>query len=151
MIKVKNIEELINLWSNDSKIDDTDPGVELSKVSSLHAKYLSILALENLIIHKLDKEYKQLKKEKWEFYKFGVLDKEDHKVYKRFETKQKNILRQDIPIYLDSDPDLINLLLKKSLHEEMGQYCTSILSEIKARTYQLNGIIKWEVFKGGSG
>lgn len=148
---IKTIDELTELWKEDSKMDSTEPSLEMSRIPNLHSKYLSIMSKENLIIKKLDSEYKQLKKKKWEYYKHGALDEEEIKEYKRFDARQKNILRQDISIYLDADEELTNLLLKKSLHETMVEYCQSILRELQNRTYQLNGIIKWELFKNGSG
>jgi hypothetical protein len=61
----------------------------------------------------------------------------------------KKILRQDIPIYLDSDNDLNTLLMKKSLHQEIVDFCGSVLKELNNRTFQLNNLIKWEMFTSG--
>ena len=63
---------------------------------------------------------------------------------------RKKILRQDIPIHLDGDQQLINLLLKKAIHQEIVDSCEKILKEINNRTFQLNNIIKWEIFTSGA-
>ena len=52
-------------------------------------------------------------------------------------------------MYLDSDAELNNILLKKVIHQEIVDFCTSVLKEINSRTYQLGNFIKWEVYTGG--
>ena len=38
-----NIEELQNIWSKDSKIEDTQLDIESLKIPTLHSKYLKML------------------------------------------------------------------------------------------------------------
>jgi hypothetical protein len=61
----------------------------------------------------------------------------------------KKIIRQDIPIYLDSDNDLNNLLMRKVLHQEIVDFCASVLKEINNRTWQLRSFIEWEKYTSG--
>ena len=143
-----NIDDLMEEWSKDSKVDETEPGRELAKISSLHAKYLRVLTHHNLVCKKLQNDYLKMKRVKWEYYSGDLNNPEDLELY-NLQPIMKKILRQDIPIYLDSDSELNNLLMKKSLHQEIVDYCGSVLKELNNRTFQMNNLIKWEMFTSG--
>lgn len=143
------IDILMDMWSKDAQVDLTEPARELAKISSLHSKYLQILSHHNLIIKKLNSDYTKKKSIMFQYYSGDLNDPEELEKYGFNEPMRKKILRQDISIYLDGDEQLINILLKKSLHQEIVDYCSSIIKEINNRTFQLNNIIKWEIFVGG--
>jgi uncharacterized protein YihD (DUF1040 family) len=144
------IDILMDMWSKDAQVDLTEPARELAKISSLHAKYLNILSHHNLIIKKLNSDYTKKKSIMFQYYSGDLNDPEELEKYGFNEPMRKKILRQDIPIYLDGDEQLINILLKKSLHQEIVDYCSSVIKEINNRTFQLNNIIKWEIFTSGA-
>jgi hypothetical protein len=50
---------------------------------------------------------------------------------------------------LDSDKELNAILLKKVLHEEIVDFCKSVLKELNNRTFQVRSIIEWEKYTGG--
>lgn len=143
------IDDLMEEWSKDCRIDDTEPGKETAKIPNLHAKYLRILTHHNLIIRKLQSDYNTLKNVKFQYFSGDLNNPEDLEKY-GYEPWMKKVLRQDIPMYLDSDQELNNILLKKVVHQEIVDFCTSVLKEISARTYQLGNIIKWTQFIGGN-
>jgi hypothetical protein len=143
-----NIDALMEEWSTDSKIDETEPGRELAKTSSLHAKYLRIMTHHNLICKKLMSDYVKLKKIKWEYYSGDLNNPDDLSQY-GFEPWTKKTLRQDIPMYIDSDNDLNNILIKKTVHQEIVDFCGSVLKEINNRTWQMKSFIEWEKFTSG--
>lgn len=143
------IDILMDMWSKDAQVDLTEPARELAKISSLHAKYLNILSHHNLIIKKLNSDYTKKKSIMFQYYSGDLNDPEELDKHNFKEPMRKKILRQDIPIYLDGDEQLINILLKKSLHQEIVDYCSSVIKEINNKTFQLNNIIKWEIFVGG--
>ena len=144
------IDILMDMWSKDAQVDLTEPARELAKISSLHAKYLNILSHHNLIIKKLNSDYTKKKSIMFQYYSGDLNDPEELEKYGFNEPMRKKILRQDISIYLDGDEQLINILLKKSLHQEIVDYCSSVIKEINNRTFQLNNIIKWEIFTSGA-
>lgn len=143
-----NIDALMEEWSNDAAIDETEPGRELAKVPKLHAKYLRIMTHHNLIVKKLNADYTKLKKLKWEYYN-GDLNNPEDLAEHGLQPMTKKVMRQDIPMYLDSDTDLNNILIKKVLHQEIVDFCASVLKELNNRTWQLRSLIDWEKFTGG--
>ena len=143
-----NIDDLMEMWSKDAAVDETEPGRELAKISSLHSKYLRILTHDNLICKKLMSDYQKLKKIKWEYYSGDLNNPEDLEQY-NLQPMMKKVLRQDIPTYLDSDTDLNAILMKKTVHQEIVDFCGSVLKEINNRTWQMKSLIDWEKFTSG--
>lgn len=143
-----SIESLHEEWAKDAVIDETEPARTLAKTSSLHAKYLQILTHHNLIIKKLMSDYAKLKRLKWEYYNGDLNNPEDLQQY-GFEPITKKILRPEIPMYLDADEQLNTILIKKTVHQEIVDACTSILKEINNRTWQLKAMMDWERFTSG--
>lgn len=144
-----SIESLMDEWSKDCVMDELEPGKELIRIPNLHAKYLRILTHHNLVVKKVMSDYNRLKKIKWEYYSGDLNNPEDLEEY-GFEPLYKKILRQDIPTYIDSDEQLNNLLVKKVLHQEIVDVCTSILKELNGRTWQLKSYIDWTKYTGGA-
>jgi antirestriction protein len=139
-----NLDEIQSLWEEDSKIDEDELHTESTKIPSLHAKYYRILN-NILLLKKLEEnKFKQLKKEKWQYYT-GKADPEVY-VEKPFDHK---VLRQDVDKYMDADEDLIKILSKMDYYQVMLNYLDSILKTINNRTYQIKNSIEWQQFIRG--
>ena len=140
------IDTVIEMWEKDSKVDDTEPGKEILRIPILHSRYTKILTEQTLLSKKTMFDYHKMKKIKVEYYS-GRLDDDDLKKYGwqpfRF------LLKSDIAVYLDSDEDLQNILIKKTKHDAIIDYCTSVVKELNARTYQLRAYMDWEKFIQG--
>jgi len=143
---MENIEQILNNWTTDSDIDQTEPGKELLKIPKLHNKYLTILTKHKMAAKKANFDYLRMRKVKWEYYT-GKLSREELEQY-GWEPFQFT-LKSDITTYLESDTDLIKLLEKKIYHEEAVSVVEAIMSELKQRTWQLRDFITWERFIGG--
>lgn len=102
----------------------------------------------NLIVKKQMYEYHKMRKIKWEYYNGDLNNPEDLERY-GLDPNPKKILRADIPTYLDSDKELNDILLKKVMHEEIVEFCKSVLKELNNRTWQLKTIADWEKFTSG--
>ena len=139
-----NLDEIQSLWEEDSKIDEDELHTESTKIPSLHAKYYRIL--NNILLLKKIEEnkFKQLKKEKWQYY----TGKADPEVYIDIPFDHK-VLRQDVDKYMDADEDLIKILSKIDYFQVMLNYLDSILKTINNRTYQIKNSIEWQQFIRG--
>lgn len=140
------IEKVLECWEKDAIVDQTEPSKELLRIPLLHSKYLNTLTRSKLASKKAHFDYLQLKKKKWEYYS-GKLSKEelDSLGWEPFPFT----LKSDINLYIESDSDLIKLLQKKIVHDEIISVVESILSELKSRTFQLRDFISWEKFING--
>lgn len=144
------IEQLMEMWNKDSIMDETEPGRELMNIPKHHSKYLTIMSYHNMVSRKLLGDYNKKRLLLTQYWSGDLNNDEDLAAIGR-EPVMKKILRQDIPTYLDSDQELIDILLRKVYNEEIVAYCTSVLRELNSRTYQLRSFIDWERFTGGPG
>ena len=143
---MKQLDDLLEMWRQDSDIDRTEPGKALLDIPKLHSKYLNILSQHRLLSKQAEFKYNKMKKLKWEYYT-GKLDDDDLKKYgwEPFPF----VLKSDITTYLESDEDLNKYLASKILHDEIVDVCGTILKELNSRTYQLRSFIDWEKFIQG--
>ena len=145
-----NIETVMEEWRIDSRIDSTEPAKELLKIPSLHSKYLDVYTHHNLLAKKAIINYNKAKLTKTQWLHGDLNNKEDLEFHK-LEPNPKKIMRSDIPLHTDADDDLNNLLLKKIIHEEICNYCQSVLKELHSRTFQLRSYIDYIKFTNGAG
>lgn len=142
----KVIDELLEMWRQDSVIDRTEPGRELINIPQLHSKYLNIMSRHRLLSKEALFKYNKMKKLKWEYYT-GKLDDDDLKKYgwEPF----PYVLKSDINTYLESDEDMNKCLALKAIHDEVIDICERIMKELNSRTFQLRDFISWEKFIQG--
>ena len=64
----KTLDDLFDLWAEDSKIDRTELGEESIKIPQLHHKYYKLFSIERLGMVKLQEDLRMLKKDLFEYY-----------------------------------------------------------------------------------
>lgn len=140
------LEKILNLWKEDSVIDQTEPSRELLRIPTLHSKYIDLLAHFKVSSKKTHFKILEMKKVKWEYYT-GKLSQEELDQYgwEPF----RYTLKSDISYYLESDPDIIKLYKAKAMQDEIISVLESILNELKQRTWQLKEFCAWERFVSG--
>ena len=137
------LDDLREEWySKDSIIDESEPGKELIRVSALHGKYLNILSYHRMLSRKFVKDYESLKLTKTQYY-LGELPYDELKE-RGWEPEQRTIGKPSLPLYMDADEDLTNLLIKKMVHDEIVDLCTLIIKELNSRVYALRAFIEWK-------
>lgn len=144
-----SLDDLMDMWAKDSVIDESEPSRAMAQIPKLHAKYLKILSYHNLVVKKLHNDYQHMKKLKWEYF-HGDLNNPEDLAEHNLEPFTRKIIRQDIPMWIDADKQLTDILLKKAMHQEIVDATTSILKELHSRTFQIKSIIEWERFTGGN-
>ena len=142
------IDALTEEWIKDAGWDETDPHKAVANIPKLHSKYLRITTHHNLIVKKLQAEYNTRRKIKWDYYNGDLNNPEDLERY-GLEPMTKKVMRADLQHWLDSDTELNNIMLKKVMHEEIVDFCKSVLKELNNRTFQLKSYMDWERFIGG--
>lgn len=136
------------MWEQDSKIDRSELAEESLKIPQLHHKYYKIFANEKLTLSRLNYAYKQLYKLKHEYYR-GVLTEEELGS-NGWEPQQMTILRQDLPVYLDADPDLDTIQNKIDIQKEKVEFVESIIKSLQTRGYQIKSAIDFIKFQMGA-
>ena len=137
-------DELQQMVDADLKIDDTELDLESIKTPQIHNKYLKFYTQFCLQLKKVRDERKSLYRDKWEYY----TGKSPPEVYqeKPFDLK---ILRTDVPIYLDADPELQEIGQKEEYIKMMVEYTERVLKEINTRNWTIRNTIEWKKFLHG--
>jgi hypothetical protein len=142
------LEEIYAEWDVDSDIDTTDLGNESIKIPKLHNKYYRLYTNEKLLLRKYEAEMKSLKLAKYEFYTQGP----------SAETKELGwempargmILKQEMPMYMEADREIIALSLKIGLQQEKVELLESIIKGLVNRGFQIKSAIDWHKFTMGA-
>ena len=142
------IDEILENWNVDSKIDKTELGDAALDIPKRHHKYYQILISEKLLLRSQEAEMKQLKLDKYEFYTQGPNEETESKGWKL--PAKGLILKTDIPMYMDADSDIIKLSLKIGLQQEKIEFLDSIIRSLMNRGYNIKAAIDWTKFTMGA-
>ena len=142
------VDDILDLWKEDSNIDKTELGDEAMKVAKLHHKYFQILVNEKFILKSHEAEMKKLKLEKYEFFTQGPNEETQQKGWKL--PAKGLILKADIPMYMDADENIIKLSLRIGIQQEKIELLESIIKMVMNRGYNLKLALEWQRFINGS-
>lgn len=142
------IDEILENWQQDSKIDRTELGDEALNIPKLHHKYYQIYVKEKMILRKQESEMKQLKLDKYEFLTQGPNEETKDKGWKL--PPKGMILKGDIPMYMDADEDVVNMSLKIGYQQEKIELLDSIIKTIINRNFIIRNAIDWQKFTMGA-
>ena len=140
------LDAILDLWRKDSEI-----GLELTteslKIPKLHHKYYSIFIEERLLLLKLQAELKRLERDKTEYYA-GTMAEEDlnERKWKPWALK---VLKSDIPSYIESDNEVIDLNLRIGYQKEKIDLLDSIIRTVGNRGFQIKNAIDFMRFQSG--
>jgi hypothetical protein len=142
-----NIESLRQMVEEDVKIDETNLNEESLKTPQLHNKYLIMYENAKLQLEKLEFEEKVIKRDKWLYYTGKMGDDDLQK--NNWEPFEHNILKTDIPMFLDSDRDLQRIRAKISLQKSITSYLEEVIKIITGRQWNIKSAIEWIKFTQG--
>ena len=139
------LEELQQQVGNDFKLDDTELDSESVSIPLLHNKYLIHFNKFSLLLKKAEYDHKTMIKDKWEYY----TGKADPSVYKEkpFDIK---VLKSDVHIYMDSDPELQRADQKVAYLNQIVKYLEQVLRGINNRSFLIKNAIEWKKFTSGA-
>jgi len=139
------LEELQQSVNKDFKLDDTELDAESIKIPLLHNKYLQHFNKFSLLLKKAEYDHKTMTRDKWEYY----TGKADPHVYQQrpFDIK---VLKADVHIYMDSDPDLQKADQKVAYLNQIVKYLEQVLRSINNRTFLIKNAIEWKKLTSGA-
>ena len=143
-----NIEHILEEWQTDCKIDHTMLAKEAVNIPQYHHKYFKLMISERLLMRKLEADMKQLKLDKHEFYTQGHTKETQEKGWTL--PPKGLILKADLPMYMDADPDIVSLNLRIGYQMEKIDLLESIIKMIMNRNFQIKSAIDWIKFQQGA-
>jgi hypothetical protein len=136
------IEEVIEMWQQDAKIDDVDLDTESLNVPVLHGKYLKLFYEQKLRLKKFKIQYKTLNKTLSEYYRGELNNPEDLKVIGR-EPWEKHVLKADIQQYIEGDQQMVDLVTRMVYQEQVVSLLEDIMKSINNRGFHISAAINW--------
>jgi len=145
---ITDIDQLISMWEKDSKLDVTEISAETAKIGSLHAKYSGIRIRHRLRALKAKTDYDRMVGIKKSYYKGEISDPETLTKYGWEQWPHNKVMNAAMPEVLAADTDLINLTLKRAIHDEIVVFAEAFIKEINSRTWQCKTILDAEKYFG---
>ncbi len=142
------LDDIMNHWEQDSHMDDSELGRESLRIPVLHHKYYKMFVEEGLLLRKLDYDYKNMYRLKYEFY-MGTMDQETLTA-QGWEPNRLKILKQDLPVYIESDVDLQTIQVRIDIQKQKISFLESVIKIVSNRGFIIKNAIDWERFKVGS-
>jgi len=141
------LTDIRNMAEQDAVIDSTELGSESIKIPQLHNKYLVLMQDEKFALQKMNIQFYQMKRLKWEYYT-GKMDKEtlDELGWQPF---QLNVLKKDLDLYFNADEDLVELKSKIIYQESKIDFLESTLKTLNNRNWVIRNAIEWNKFIQG--
>lgn len=141
-----NINDINELWAVDAIITD-DVFEEEKKIPKLHQKYYKIMIEEGLRLRNEKNKLTELSRDKTEYYG-GQMDAAELRE-RGWQPLGLKILRADVPMYVESDKDIIAQSLTVGIADMKVKYLEDILKMIHSRNFVLKGMIDWARFSSG--
>lgn len=142
------LEELIDQWEIDSVIDDNHLDRESVRTPNIHAKYLRILMGYKMKLSALKTEYNTLRQRKFRYYR-GEMSKTELDSNGWDQWQGVKPLKNEMNEFLEGDTDLNKIAIKCQYLENMIQAVESIMTQVKARDWQIRNTVEWKKFIAG--
>jgi|TARA_B100000085_G_scaffold270254_1_gene282467 hypothetical protein len=142
------IEDIISMWQEDVKIDETELSRESLNIPLLHGKYLKHFSDERLKLRALKMKHKQLSTRLADYYRGDLNNPEDLAELGR-EPYQFKRLKQEVSHYVDSDSEMIQLNTKVVYQQELVDILEEIIKAINTRGYVIKNSLDFLRFTSG--
>jgi hypothetical protein len=139
-----NFDDIQNMWQEDCRIDEADLDAASRDIPLLHAKYMKLFSDYCFKRKEAEIRLKQIRRKKFEYYS-GKAEPEDYRD-NPFDLK---ILKSDLPLYIESDPEIEKYQLKMEMFEIIINYLEGVIKMLNNRTYQIKNMIEWRRFVSG--
>jgi|TARA_R110000803_G_scaffold70914_1_gene133915 hypothetical protein len=146
-----NIENILAMWKEDSKIDELRLDQASIDSAKLHSKYLELLTTTKLQLKRKDMEFKVLLKQKWLWYN-GKLTKAqiDDLGWEYDALNGLKVMKGDMSYYYDSDPHIQEMDARLEYIKVLKDTLEEIIQNIRWRHSSIKNAIDWRKFESGA-
>jgi hypothetical protein len=141
------LEEIIEMWSSDCKIDNERLQSEIMRTPILHSKYWNILINERLLLERLKIRLQENEILLDEFFGRTLTKEELDKhglVY-----SDKRYMKADIKKHIDVHPKTVEIKLKMVAQTEKIRFLEDCVKMIHGRSFLIKDIIAHKVWESG--
>ncbi len=147
---MNNLQQILEMWKEDSEIDEMNLDESSRQSAKLHSKYLEIYSVHKMRLKRAEAEFKVLLKDKWLHYN-GKLTQEqiDEKGWDYDPLNGLTVLKGDMNYYYDSDSHIQEAQGKIDYLKETCDTLKEIMENIKWRHQNIKYMIEWRKFTSG--
>ena len=142
------IEDIISMWQEDVKIDETELSRESLNIPLLHGKYLKHFSDERPKLRAFKMKHKQLSTRLTDYYRGDLNNPEDLAELGR-EPYEFKRLKQEVSHYVDSDSEMVQLNTKIAYQQELVDILEEIIKAINTRGYVIKNSLDFLRFTSG--
>jgi|TARA_B100000519_G_scaffold15023_1_gene11125 hypothetical protein len=142
------IDDIIDMWQSDVKIDETELSRESLNIPLLHGKYLKYFSQERLKLRAQKMKQKQLQQRLMDYYRGDLNNPEDLAELGREPYPYKR-LKQEVNYYVESDSEMVQLNTKIAYQQEMVDILEEIIKAINTRGYVIKNSLDFLRFTSG--
>ena len=142
------IDDIIDMWQSDVKIDETELSRESLNILLLHGKYLKYFSQERLKLRAQKMKQKQLQQRLMDYYRGDLNNPEDLAELGREPYPYKR-LKQEVNYYVESDSEMVQLNTKIAYQQEMVDILEEIIKAINTRGYVIKNSLDFLRFTSG--
>ena len=142
------IDDIIDMWQSDVKIDETELSRESLNIPLLHGKYLKYFSHERLKLRAQKMKQKQLQQRLMDYYRGDLNNPEDLAELGREPYPYKR-LKQEVNYYVESDSEMVQLNTKIAYQQEMVDILEEIIKAINTRGYVIKNSLDFLRFTSG--
>jgi len=145
-----NLQDVLDEWKTDSKIDEINLDETSRQSPILHAKYLELFSLAKLQLKQAEHKQKSLLKKKFLYYN-GKMPQEDIEKegwnYDPFDGLR--ILKTDLNYYYEGDKEIQESEERIEYWKTVVAALKEILDSVKWRHQTIRNMIEWRKFTSG--
>ena len=142
------IDDIIDMWQSDVKIDETELSRESLNIPLLHGKYLKYFSQERLKLRAQKMKQKQLQQRLMDYYRGDLNNPEDLAELGREPYPYKR-LKQEVNYYVESDSEMVQLNTKIAYQQVMVDILEEIIKAINTRGYVIKNSLDFLRFTSG--
>ena len=140
-----NLEQIQDMWQNDSVIDPDNLHDESLKIPQLHSKYYTVYNTITLLREKAKDQYNKIKLERYNYYTGKATAEVDAEEPFPYKVREKDAIQR----HLDADERLTKIDLKIRYYDTTLKFLEEIIKNISNRTFQIKNAIEWNRFQAG--
>jgi hypothetical protein len=137
-------KDILELAKTELTIDRFNLSEESSRTPNILMRFADIYREEKVIYHRMNKKLNEMIKDKFEYY----LGKASEDVYNE-KPFDKKVLRQDVDIYIEADPEISSIRFQMSVQKEKLTVLEKYLHSISQREFAISNAIKSIKFDAG--
>lgn len=142
-----SVDDILEEWEKDSRLDRSDMAGESLKVPQLHSKYIKYHRHAKRTLRGVQAEMKRLKLDKREFYTKGASKETRARGWRP--APQGLLAKDEAQLYIEADPELQEMTEKLGTAEDTVAVLDEILKTIHNRSFHISNALGWEKFLAG--